>query len=200
MEKRSALYYLVRPIYTAKRILYKIYEKTHPNEPWISFGAVDFCNENLKKEMIGLEWGSGRSTSWFAERIKFLTSIEHCREWYDIVKKKLEDQHCTNVDYLYVALDHDESEPTHRDYDPVPQYVGVLDKFSDSSLDFVVVDGHYRMCCVKHVLSKISSGGYLLVDNSNWLKNLDEWGVSADFSLVHQSENVMSETTIWQKK
>jgi hypothetical protein len=76
--------------------------------------------------------------------------------------------------------------------------VKVVEEFDDESIDFVVVDGHYRQACILEALKKIKSGGFLLVDNTNWMP-LKEWGVPCDWSIVHQSSNVMTETTIWKK-
>ena len=41
--------------------------------------------------MVGVEWGSGRSTKWFAGKIRHLTSIEDNADWHAIVTKQLAD-------------------------------------------------------------------------------------------------------------
>lgn len=179
-------------VYLARRVAYKLYEVTHPHAPWIAQGAVRFLDANLSREWIGLEWGSGRSSSWYADRLQSLVSIEHDREWYERVSPRLP----ANAECRYIALNHDQSEPTRADYNPLPDYVKVIDEFD--RLDFVVVDGHYRQACVKAAVPKLARGGLLLIDNTNWLP-LAEWGVPADWPIVHQSENIMTQTTIWRK-
>lgn len=189
---------LVNPIRFAQRLMHKIYELRHPDEPWITPGAVRFCSEHLDKEQTGLEWGSGRSTVWIGKRLKSLVSVEHNEKWFSIVKDKLENQSLHNVDYRYVPLDHDASEPTIPHYEELPAYVRVARKFDDETLDFVVVDGHYRQACILAVIPKIKTGGLLLVDNTNWLP-LAEWQVPPTWPIVHQSRYVTMETTVWTK-
>ncbi len=187
-----------RPAYVSRRIAYKIYELTHPDEPWIAQGAIHFCDKYLTKEQTGLEWGSGRSTAWFGTRLKSLLSIEYDSVWHSTVAASLEKKGLKNVECRYVPVEHNLNEPTLPHYDQIPAYVSVVEEFKDNSLDFVVVDGHYRQACVLVALKKIKPKGLLLVDNSNWLP-LAEWGVPTNWPMVHKSNNVMTETTIWQK-
>lgn len=187
-----------RPVYVFRRIAYKIYEATHPDEPWISQEAVRFCETCLTKDQIGLEWGSGRSTAWFGTRLKSLLSIEYDRGWHSNVVTRLQKKGIKNVECRYVPVEHALNEPTLPHYEKIPSYVSVAEEFENNSLDFVVVDGHYRQACILAVLKKIKPGGWLLVDNTNWLP-LAEWGVPENWPIVHQSRNVMTETTIWQK-
>lgn len=189
---------LLRPIYLIRRIIYKFYELTHPDEPWISQGAIRFCEKILNQEQIGLEWGSGRSTIWYGSRLKSLLSIEYDMSWHSQVVTSLEKKKLTNVECRYITLEHDLKEPTRLHYEKTPNYVKVTEEFQDNSLDFVVVDGHYRQACIFAALKKIKPGGWLLVDNTNRLP-IEEWGVPSSWIIVHQSNNVMTETTIWQK-
>jgi SAM-dependent methyltransferase len=184
------------PWRSARLALHRVYEWRHPNEPWISPRAVRWCERNLTRDMKAIEWGSGRSTPWFAAHVGHLTSVEHDRAWYDIVKAKLTSS--PNVDYRYVALDHPASEPTVPRYPQSPSYVAVADRFEDESVDFVVIDGHYRQACVLASLGKLKPGGFLLVDNSNWLSPA-EWGVPASYPVVHESEYGRGATTVWRK-
>jgi len=187
-----------QPIYVLRRIAYKFYEITHPDEPWISQGAVLFCEKSLNKDQVGLEWGSGRSTAWFGSRLKSLLSIEFDSGWHSKVVSDLQNKGLENVECRYIPIEHSITEPTKLYYEKMPAYVNIADNFADNSLDFVVVDGHYRQACILAALKKIKPGGLLLVDNTNWLA-LEEWGVPDNWSLVHQSSNVMTQTSIWQK-
>jgi hypothetical protein len=103
-----------------------------------------------------------------------------------------------NVDYRFIPLDHAIDEATRPVYEVIPKYVAVFSEFEDDSLDFVVIDGHYRQACLLAALKKLKPGGLLLVDNSNWMSQR-EWGVPGSWPLAHRSENVMSETSIWEK-
>ena len=194
----NIIWWATHPEALVRRIAGKVYRRFNHNEPWISLGAVKFCDVHLNKEMSGLEWGSGRSTIWFAKRLKKITSVEDNQSWHGYVKKKLQEDGHTNVDYRFVALDHAFDQPVQAHYDVLPKYVAIANEFPDTSLDFVVVDGHYRQACVTAALPKLKKGGYLLIDNSNWMKR-ELWGVPSHWEVVHCSFGFDGETTIWKK-
>ncbi len=189
---------LLRPVYLIRKTAYEIYRRLNPNQPWIAQGAIRYCEQALDKSKVGLEWGSGGSSIWFGAHLKSLLSVEHDAMWHQKVTDMLKKQGISNVECRYVALDHDVQAPTKPVYEKTPRYVSVVEDFEDGTLDFVVVDGHYRQACILAALPKIKTGGLLLVDNANWLA-LKEWGVPSDWPMVHQSSNVMTQTTIWQK-
>lgn len=164
----------------------------------MSRGAIQFCERELHAGMQGLEWGSGRSTIWFAQRLSKITSVEHNKDWHALVKEKLARKGLQNVDYKMIPLDHPAEEPTHAKYEKTPSYVSVANELPDASLDFIVIDGHYRQACVLAALPKLKVGGLLLIDNSNWMA-IDQWGVPAAWPIVHRSMGFDSETTIWKK-
>jgi len=186
------------PIEFLWRIAGGVYRKFHPMEPWISRGAIRFLDAHLKSSMQGIEWGSGRSTVWLAPRLGKLTSVEHNRDWHSFVSKQLQECGIGNVDHRFVALEHAESEPTYPLYTPMPKYVAVADEFADNSVDFVLIDGHYRQACVPAAMKKLRPGGFLTIDNSNWMPQ-SEWGVPESWRLLHRSMGFESETSIWQK-
>ena len=189
---------IAHPFHTSRLIAYRWYELRHPDEPWIAQGAIRFLDRALDAKGHGLEWGSGRSTLWFARRLKHLTSVEHNEGWHREVASRLARAGITNTRLLRVPLDHPEHAPTIASYDRLPGYVAVAREFPDESLDFVLVDGHYRQACVAAVLPKIRYGGLLVVDNSNWLPRA-EWRVPPHWPVLHESENVRSQTTVWQR-
>jgi len=189
---------LTRPLYSLRLALYRAYELAHPDEPWISQGAVRFLDAHLDRAGIGIEWGSGRSTTWFAARLNELTSIEHHPEWAEAVRGRLAKARVRNVHYFEVPLDHPASEGTRALYDVEPRYVAVVEQFPAASLSFALVDGHYRQACIRAVMPKLRPRGLLVVDNTDWLP-ISEWGVPATWPVVHESRNVRSQTTIWEK-
>jgi hypothetical protein len=185
-----------RPIYVARRLAYKLYERRHPDEPWLAQGAIRFLNQALPRDGVGLEWGSGRSTQWFGSRLRRLVSIEMDEDWYRTVNGQTAG--LESVDLRHINIEHPIDEPSVPEYHPVPQYVAVIEEFAVGSLDFVLVDGHYRQACVRAALSRVRPGGLLAVDNTDWMP-LEDWGVPRDWPLVHQSSNVMTQTTVWRK-
>lgn len=73
--RKMKLRNLFRPFYVAGRFQNWLYEKRHPDHPWLSPGAIAWLEQNLRPHMRGFEWGSGRSTLWLARRLTSLTSI-----------------------------------------------------------------------------------------------------------------------------
>lgn len=142
------------PRYIANRVAVGIYEKQHPNHPWITHSAISLLSTYLKKSDVGLEWGSGRSTVWFASQLKQLVSVEDNHKWYQKVNEKLEHLNLKNTEYI-LATDRE-------------SYTGAADKFQENSLYFVVVDGSYRSDCAIKAVSKIKNVGIIVLDNANW--------------------------------
>jgi len=148
--------------------------------------------------MTGLEFGSGRSTAWFAGKLQSLTSVEHHAGWHAIVTEQLAKSGRTNVDYRLIPLEHPEAEGEQSEYDPTPNYVAVVNAFPDSSLDLAVVDGHYRSHCIQAVLTKLKRGGLLLVDDANlWPGNAPP--VPGNWTEVSRTTNGLKFTVIWRK-
>ncbi|MEP7340597.1 MAG: class I SAM-dependent methyltransferase [Acidobacteriota bacterium] len=149
--------------------------------------------------MSGLEFGSGRSTSWLAHHLGQLTSVEHVAAWFDKVREDLHREKVGNVDYRLIPLDHTESEPEQENYQPLPAYVRVLEDFADDELDFVIVDGHYRTTCIKFGLRKLKPGGLLLVDDTNLWPSRSLIPVPSDWALMDESTNGIKQACIWKK-
>lgn len=198
MGLKSLKFYLLHPIIFVRRVAYKIYEMRHPEDPWIAQGAVQFLDQNLKKDMKLFEWGSGRSTLWFSKRVKQVVSIEYNSQWASKLSAMLSDKKVANVDLRYVPLDHEYKAPTQKYYETTPKYVSEIFKFAKEDFDVILVDGHYRLTCVDKCLDYLRPGGFLVIDNSNRV-SLESWEIPKSWPLVHQSNNVMTETTVWQK-
>jgi predicted O-methyltransferase YrrM len=191
-------YWARHPLCFLRRLWYFFYERTHSTEPFIAPAAVRFLDAALPRDGIGLEWGSGRSTQWFAQRLRRLVVVEHDQVWYEQVRQQLHQSGIDNVDYRLVPLDHPPQEPTRPIYDPPPRYVALASEFSDGHFDFIEVDGHYRQACVIAALDKLKPGGLLLVDDTSWLP-LAEWGIPPAWTIVHQSVKINTVTSIWQR-
>jgi SAM-dependent methyltransferase len=199
MKVKSILFYLKNPIIFIRRIGYQFYEWKHPEDPWLSQGAVAYLNSFLKKDMLLFEWGSGRSTLWFSKRVKKVVSIEYNKSWFDRIIAKIKENNLKNIDLKYIALEHKIESPTQRHYPKIPDYVAEIFKSESESYDVIVVDGHYRLTCVEHCKKYLKNDGILVVDNSN-REHVKEWGIPKEWILLHESENVMTQTTLWQKK
>lgn len=149
------------PRYVVNRLAVAYHQRVAPNDPWLTKTACTFLNEWLTRSDVGLEWGCGRSTLWFAERVGQLTSVEHNPQWHAIVQSKLLERGLTNVDLRLIP-------PDTTCLNGRAAYVEVGREFPASSLDFVLVDGQLRGQCAALALTLVKPGGILIIDNAEW--------------------------------
>jgi len=192
-------YWLRHPDRIFARVRYFAWERMNMDKPWLCPSSVRFCDLNLTGSMTGLEFGSGRSTAWFAGRLERLVNVEHNPGWHERVQARLASQNLTNVDYRLIPLDHPESDPERAEYATVPRYVAVADEFPDDSLDLVVVDGHYRTHCIRRCSEKLRPNGLLMVDDVNLWLTREEIPVPADWPVADLGSNGIKQTCIWRK-
>ena len=179
--------------------------------------ATRILDEWLEPTHVGIEWGSGRSTRWFAERVGRLVSVEHHAGWHAAVSAQLAEGDVTNVDYRLVPCEPERVEtPEWIATMFASDYVRVVDDFGPRSLDFALVDGMYRSACALAVIPKLRSGALLVVDNANWFlpspsraptsRGLGDsplsptWGEFADAVAGWErtwTENGVADTAIW---
>jgi hypothetical protein len=189
-------YWLRHPHQLPARIAYWAWERRNPDKPWLCAGTVAFFERTLRPDMRALEFGSGRSTTWFAQRVGHLTSIEHDPDWHARVRQLLFHAGIQNVDYQLIAAEHDQEPAV---YQSLPRYVAALHEFPDNSLDLVIVDGHYRTACIREALPKLKPGGMILVDDCNmWLARRDI-PVPMAWQQVDESRNGLKWAGVWAK-
>ena len=114
-----------------------------PVLPWLSYRAIEQLDKLLQPDWEMLEWGSGMSTLWFAQRVGHLTSIEDYQPWYEKVELTLTS--INNVDYQFKTDD---------------SYFN-LEQYPDETFDFILIDGSQRGNCAKSAVTKIKSGAYI---------------------------------------
>lgn len=98
-----------------------------------------------------VEFGSGRSTPWFAARCGWLLSIEDDPVWYARVER-----------WLGSGAEH-----VRHELRAGPRAYTDLSDVRDGSVDFALVDGRWRDSCVAAVVPKIRPGGAVYLDNSD---------------------------------
>lgn len=139
------------------------FEKANPDAPWFVPEAIVAIERLLRPEHVGFEWGCGRSTLWFARRVAHITSVEGRRAWFEEVSRSLVREGLRQKVELCLA---EVSSEHCFSAAEIERYAGVIDRFADHSLDFVVVDGHFRDACLMRVGNKLRAGGLLIIDNS----------------------------------
>lgn len=150
------------PRYIWNRILEKAYRRKNPELPWLTPDANLFLSTYLKPSDVGIEFGSGQSTIWFAQRIAKLVSVEHDRDWYERNTRIFEEKGISNVEY-HLRERGEETDVGNK----LPPYVQVVEEIADESLDFALIDGIYRDLCAVAVEKKVKPGGVIIIDNVN---------------------------------
>ena len=149
------------PRYLFNRMVEKIYRRRRPDLPWLTPTANEILETYLTKTDKGLEFGSGKSTIWFARRIAALTSVEHNPVWYQKVTGMLSERKINNVKYLL----HEKGVEDEQGLEAA--YVRAAVEIEDESLDFVLIDGIYRDACALTSINKLKPGGVMVIDNAN---------------------------------
>jgi predicted O-methyltransferase YrrM len=153
--------FYLTPGYIYSRVRDLLYQRTHPADPWLTPAAIGLLATLLHPTDRGAEFGSGRSTLWFAARVAALTSVETNTRWHEKVTSQLKDRGVDNVEYILIP----EDQPMENGDGP---YARTALAFPDASLDFALVDSYYRDYTAKFIMPKIKPGGILIIDNINW--------------------------------
>jgi predicted O-methyltransferase YrrM len=147
--------------YVVDRLKLFAFEKRNPEMPWLTSAMIAVLDTWLRPTDNGLEFGSGRSTRWFAARVNKLTSVEHDASWHAKVAESLTSSGLVaKVDY---RLSPGGDDPSARE-----KYLDVLFNTPPASLDFVLVDGIHRDHCAERSVDLVRPGGIIIVDNVNW--------------------------------
>lgn len=131
-----------------------------PTEPWITRQAVNFLDKFLTKDMVAVEFGSGSSTRWIADRVKFLISIENDKQWYNEVNEDIKE--LTNIEYKLVEYDENNVESKIKAADAIHNL---------TNIDFLLIDGRLRVRTILTNFNKVKIGGVLMLDNAERFYN-----------------------------
>lgn len=142
--------------YIKNRTIELIYRYLFYKEPWLTPSANKKLNSLIKKNFIGFEFGSGRSTLWFAKRCASICSVETSEFWRNKILKNASSENLNNIEIHFV----DESTKDFQD-----QYLKKIKSIKNMSLDFVLIDGKFRDRSTLESIPKIKSGGLLIIDN-----------------------------------
>jgi len=120
--------------------------------PWLPYPVVRHLERLLQPSWTVLEFGSGGSTLWLAERVARVVSHEHDPAWYRRVSEKLGAEGRRNVTLKLI-----ESREAYIAPEPAPA----------PGFDFVLVDGHWRDGCARAAVRLVRPGGLVYFDNSD---------------------------------
>ena len=116
--------------------------------PWFTYSAIDLLKERLNKNLSILEFGSGNSTLFFAERVKKVISFEHSKDWHQKILKKIP----ANVELTIT------SPLSAKDY--------LKPLIEELRFDVIIVDGLFRNGCITASLMHLTEAGVIILDDS----------------------------------
>ena len=147
--------------------------------PWMSFSAIDFLNEKMRKNWEVFEWGVGGSTNFLAFRVNQLVSVEHDPDWAEKVQLNMNNGVPTSWQLIILPpktvmrstlvnpcnpLDYSSAVECYSNKS-FQDYATVIDRFENGHFDLVIVDGRCRLGCAMHAITKLKPGGYLIFDD-----------------------------------
>jgi hypothetical protein len=160
------------PAYIYSRLADYFFRFQNPRAPWLTPRAIAYLEQALQPDFSGLEYGSGRSTVWFARQVKHLISVEHNDNWYAKVRAELESSSLTNVEYHHFPK-LDSAQPLASKI--TSDYAVADASIKLKSLNFVLVDGIERPACALRALPLLKNGGLLIIDDANHYLPCDSW-------------------------
>jgi hypothetical protein len=137
--------------------------RTEPDGPWFNTLATARIKDMVQPHWSVFEFGSGRSTAWYADHAASVTALECMAAWHAQVESALSTRANGQVELLSARafVDRMSSEP-------------------DDIFDLIVVDGADfdeagqelppdldRTGCVLASMTKVKPGGVIVLDNSD---------------------------------
>ncbi len=139
--------------YVLDRVKLKVYTIFKHNNPWLTSESIKLIEDYLDKKHVVMEFGSGRSTSWFTSKVSKIISIESDPTWYKKISSELNDKILKNELEILLILSKIE-------------LLKFIDNIEENSLDFVLVDSRYNRNIISlKILDKLKISGMLVVDD-----------------------------------
>jgi len=175
-----------------------------PYTPLVNDGALARFAATVQPHFDVFEFGSGKSTVWFAQHCHHLVSVENDVDWFKAVRAKL-DELGLSADTRLVAFDDSKRGVKDR----AAEYVAVIEAFPDECFDLVFVDGKARPWCIRDARVKVKPGGWMVLDDLQYapvksaLHLLDGWLLTGSHSgVVHGAWDGLprrNTTGFWQR-
>lgn len=118
--------------------------------PWMTYPAIEFLKKRIRRDMTVFEFGCGNSTLWWASRVKEVISVEHDKDWYEKISKKVP----RNATLFHIDLEYGGA------------YSKKIKEYKDK-FDIVVIDGRDRVNCVLNSCDALKADGVIIFDNSD---------------------------------
>ena len=140
--------------------------------PWWTYRAIDAVDQYLQAHPNAavFEFGSGASTVWLARRAGTVHSVEHDKDWFDLMQSRI-------APYPSITLTHVPADAVRCD-DPLyhsqkEAYLGrsfqnYVKTIADTgqTYDLIVIDGRARQACLHVAQTCLAKGGMIVFDNT----------------------------------
>jgi len=118
--------------------------------PLYSYPMIEYLRQLDYTDKSVFEYGAGQSSIFWRERAGYVVSVENNPGWYDQIK----DETATNQEIIF-------RKEQRAFIDSILEY--------DNNFDVIIVDGaENRYECAVNALKKLNSGGFIILDNSDW--------------------------------
>lgn len=157
------------------RALFAIYDVDQMialDVPWWTYRAIDAVDQFLQShpQAAVFEFGSGASTVWLARRAGPVHSVEHDKDWFDLMQSRIAPY--DNIQLTHVPPDTGQSKD--------PLYHSQKEDYADRSFehyvktiaqtgriyDLIIIDGRARPACLHVAQSCLAKGGMIVFDNT----------------------------------
>lgn len=168
--------------------------------PWMSYPAIEFLKNNLRKDYEIFEFGCGASTLFFADKVKKVVGLETNPKWHEIVTEKLRnvmpqlaaDQINVEINLMIDGLQNSSYENFAKD--------------SQQKFDLIIVDSLKRFECARNSIDALKPQGAIILDDSerkNYQKIFNFFAennfTKQDFIGIAPGQLRVKNTTIFRK-
>jgi hypothetical protein len=153
--------------------------------PWFTYSATAFLEQLDFSDRDLFEYGSGNSTVFWQSRVRRVVAVEDDHAWYAEMQPRID---ANRVDY--------------RLLDDANEYVQSI---SAAQFDIVIIDGSHREQCIGPAIAALRSGGFIILDNSDWFpqlaRRLRQSGLlEVDFTGFGPINSYTSTTSLFMKR
>ena len=116
--------------------------------PWLTYPMIELLNERLHDGLKVFEYGGGHSTLYFGPRVAEVVTVEHDRQWYEQLQRRVPD----NCRLVYQELDYG------GDY-------AATSRRQEAVYDIVLVDGRDRVNSALAAVEAVGDRGVIIFDD-----------------------------------